>query len=81
LVETGRSSGSPGLLCLPIPAFRDSDIVSDTFLSGLTAAGTAPELHRIPFLIHPLGKEGMKPYFSYKTTILGKTGKQNLKII
>jgi hypothetical protein len=57
IVETGRSSGSPGFLRLPVPTCRNSGFDSETFLSGLTAAGTAPELHRIPFSIHPIGKD------------------------
>jgi hypothetical protein len=53
--EIGRSSGSPGLLRLPVDF--NSGIDSETFVSGHTAAGTAPEFHRIPFLIHLFGKE------------------------
>ena len=32
-------------------------------MSGLTAAGAAPEFNRIPFLIHPLGKEENETIF------------------
>jgi len=43
---------------------------SETFLSGHTAAGTAPEFHRIPFLICPFGKDGAKPNFNAKLLFL-----------
>jgi len=64
--EIGRSSGSPGFLCLPAPTHRNSGFDSETILSGLTAAGTAPDFNRIPFLIHPVGKDRVKPNFKTK---------------
>jgi hypothetical protein len=45
-VKFDRSSGSPGFLHLP--AIQAVVLDSDTVF-GLTAAGTAPALHRIPF--------------------------------
>ena len=68
--EIGRSSGSPGFLRLPIRQSTDSGMDSETFLSGHTAAGTAPEFHRIPFLIHPIGKDRAKPNFNAKLQFL-----------
>ena len=64
--EIGRSSGSPGFLCLPALTHRNSGFDSETILSGLTAAGTAPDFNRIPFLIHPVGKDSVKPNFKTK---------------
>jgi len=48
VVNFGRSSGLSGFLNLPIPNNRNSGIRSET-INGLTAAGTAPVLNRIPF--------------------------------
>jgi len=53
-MQLGRSSGFPHLLYLPSPIFNlELSIVpvalyEQTLLWGITAAGTAPDLHRIP---------------------------------
>jgi len=44
--EFDRSSGSPGFLHLPA---IQAVVIDSVTVSGLTAAGTAPVFHRIPF--------------------------------
>jgi hypothetical protein len=51
-VQAGRSSDFVPVLnrCLPTPFVRDSGVLkSDSTSLELTAAGTVPEFHRIPF--------------------------------
>jgi hypothetical protein len=46
---TGRSSGSSGSGCLPIPINRNSGESVPKHYNGLTATGIAPDLNRVPF--------------------------------
>jgi hypothetical protein len=74
IVILGRSSGSPGFLHLP--AFMAVALDSDT-VYRLTAAGTAPALHRIPFSFPFREMETEIPKFRSKIAIIALNNLRN----